>query len=140
MTTEKVLTNVDNFKHEPNPYVTYLKHNSGHDDAISYLGKHVNITYLFEISTKEHDDCCRLLSDGDVVEVRRGLEILKNSSIARGDGKIEYLKTVTFMNLHSNCRKNYTNDLSITAFKRRQEEPSTSVSTREKESVLLFSM
>ncbi|KAK0073194.1 hypothetical protein PV326_013665 [Microctonus aethiopoides] len=53
MTTEKVLTNVDNFKHEPNPYVTYLKHNSGHDDAISYLGKHVNITYLFEVRSQE---------------------------------------------------------------------------------------
>ncbi|KAK0075149.1 hypothetical protein PV326_011848, partial [Microctonus aethiopoides] len=44
-----------------------------------------------------------LLSDGDVVEVRRGLETLKNSSIARSDGKIKYLKTVTFVNLHSNC-------------------------------------
>ncbi|KAK0073776.1 hypothetical protein PV325_009247, partial [Microctonus aethiopoides] len=69
-----------------------------------------------------------LLSDGDVAEVRCGLETLKNSSIARGDGKIEYLETVTFMNVHSNCRKNYTNNLSITAFKRRQDEPSTSVS------------
>ncbi|KAK0160419.1 hypothetical protein PV328_007830 [Microctonus aethiopoides] len=69
-----------------------------------------------------------LLSDSDVVEVRRGLETLKTSWIAKGDGKNEYLKTVTFVNVHSNCRKNYTNNLSITAFKRCQEEPSTSVS------------
>ncbi|KAK0177109.1 hypothetical protein PV328_001188 [Microctonus aethiopoides] len=53
---------------------------------------------------------------------------LKNSSIARGDGKIEYLKTLTFVNLHIDCHKNYTNNLSITAFKRRQEKPSTSIS------------
>ncbi|KAK0165651.1 hypothetical protein PV328_004153 [Microctonus aethiopoides] len=69
-----------------------------------------------------------LLLDSDVVEVRRGLETLKNSCIARGDGKNKYLKTVTFVNVHSNCRKNCTNNLSITAFKRCQEELSTSVS------------
>ncbi|KAK0075223.1 hypothetical protein PV326_011768, partial [Microctonus aethiopoides] len=79
--------------------------------------------------------------NSDVVEVKRGLETLINSCIAGGDGKNEYLKTVTFVNLHSNCRKNYTNNnLSIRAFKRRQEEPSTSVSPRKKKSVLLFSM
>lgn len=73
-----------------------------------------------------------MLSDGDVVEVRRGLQTLKNASIARGDGNIEYLNTVTFVNVHSNCRKNYTNNLSITAFKRRQVEPSTSICPRKK--------
>ncbi|KAK0177019.1 hypothetical protein PV328_001110 [Microctonus aethiopoides] len=84
--------------------------------------------------------CKGLLSDSDVVEVRRGLETLKNSCIARGDGKNEYSKIVTFVNVHSNCRKNYTNDLSITAFKRCQEEPRTSVSYLhvKKESVLLI--
>lgn len=76
--------------------------------------------------------CKEVLSDGDVVEVRRGLQTLKNASIARGDGNIEYLDTVTFVNVHSNCRKNYTNTLSIAAFKRRQEEPSTSISPRKK--------
>ncbi|KAK0157311.1 hypothetical protein PV328_011069 [Microctonus aethiopoides] len=72
--------------------------------------------------------CEELLSDSDVVEVRRGLETSKNSCIARSEGKTEYLKTVTFVNVHSNCRKNYTSNLSITAFERCQEEPSTSVS------------
>ncbi|KAK0177145.1 hypothetical protein PV328_001224 [Microctonus aethiopoides] len=74
----------------------------------------------------------RIVIGGDVVEVSRGLGTLKNSSIARGDGKIEYLKTVTFVNLHTNCRKNYANNLSITAFKRRLEEPSISISPHKK--------
>ncbi|KAK0078035.1 hypothetical protein PV326_009641 [Microctonus aethiopoides] len=39
--------------------------------------------------------CEGLLSDGDVLEVRRDRETLKNSSIARGDDKNEYSKTVT---------------------------------------------
>ncbi|KAK0160201.1 hypothetical protein PV328_007629 [Microctonus aethiopoides] len=85
--------------------------------------------------------CEGLLSDSDVVEVRRGLETSKNSCIARSEGKNEYFKTVTFVNVHSNCRKNYTNNLSTPAFKRCQEEPSTSVSYLhvKKESVLLVS-
>lgn len=76
--------------------------------------------------------CNESLSSGDVVEVRRGLQTLKNASVARSDGNIEYLNTVTVVNVHSNCRKNYTNNLSIAAFKRRQEEPSTSTSPRKK--------
>lgn len=77
--------------------------------------------------------CDELLSNGDVVEVKRGLQTLKNASVSRGDGNIEYLNTVNFVNVHSNCRKNYTKNLSIVAHnKRRQEEPSTSISPRKK--------
>lgn len=76
--------------------------------------------------------CDQLLSDDDVVEVRRGLQTLKNASVSRGDGNIEYLNTVNSVNVHSNCRRNYTNNLSIAAHKRRQEEPSTSISPRKK--------
>lgn len=68
----------------------------------------------------------------DVVEVRRVLQTLKNASVARCDGNIENLNTVNLVNVHSNCRKNYTNSLSIASFKRRQEKPSTSISPRKK--------
>lgn len=62
--------------------------------------------------------------DCDLVEVRRGLQIFKNASFDRGDGNIEFLNTVTSVNVHSICRKNQIN-LNIAAFKGRQEEPST---------------
>lgn len=51
-----------------------------------------------------------MLLNRDVVEVRRGLQTLKNASFARSYGNIEYLNTVTLVNVHRNCRKNYTNN------------------------------
>lgn len=72
--------------------------------------------------------CDQPLSESETVNVVRGLHTLKSASISRNDGHIEYLNTVTSVNVHTDCRKKYISKNSIEACKRRheEEEPSTS--------------
>lgn len=47
------------------------------------------------------------------MNVVRGLEILKTASVSRNDGHIQYLNTVTSVNVHINCLKFYVSKNSI---------------------------
>lgn len=73
--------------------------------------------------------CDKLLSEGKSVNVSRGLQVLKNASIQRNDGKIEYLSTLNSVKVHIDCRKQYTSEHCITAHKRRLEDDEPSPST-----------
>lgn len=72
--------------------------------------------------------CGQPLSEGETVNVERGLQTLKTASISRNDGHIENLNTVNSVNVHTKCRKVYISKHSIIASNRHHEdeEPSTS--------------
>ncbi|XP_008556708.3 uncharacterized protein LOC103577712 isoform X2 [Microplitis demolitor] len=74
------------------------------------------------------------LSEGVSVNVVRGLQTLKTASIEKNDGHIDYLNTLSSVNIHSECRKVYTSKNAIVAWKRRTEEgePSTPSAPRKK--------
>lgn len=78
--------------------------------------------------------CDKKLSEGVSVNVVRGLQTLKTASIERNDGHIDYLNTLSSVNVHSECRKVYTSKNVIIASKRRtdESEPSTSSASRKK--------
>ncbi|CAH0555189.1 unnamed protein product [Brassicogethes aeneus] len=78
--------------------------------------------------------CDKLLSEGDYVTVVRGTNTLKEASIDRNDGHINYLNTLTSVNVHIECRKLYASKNSIAAANRRFEEtgPSTSLTVPRK--------
>ncbi|CAH2086035.1 unnamed protein product [Euphydryas editha] len=78
--------------------------------------------------------CDKKLSEGVSVNVVRGLQTLKTASIERNDGHIDYLNTLSSVNVHSECRKVYTSKNVIIASKRRtdESEPSTSSAPRKK--------
>lgn len=78
--------------------------------------------------------CDKSLSEGVSVNVVRGLQTLKTASIERNDGHIDYLNTLSSVNVHSECRKVYTSKNAIVASKRRTEEgePSTPSAPRKK--------
>lgn len=78
--------------------------------------------------------CDKSLSEGVSVNVVRGLQTLRTASIERNDGHINYLNTLSSVNVHSECRKVYTSKNVIAASKRRTEEsePSTSSAPRKK--------
>uniref|UniRef100_A0A2S2R4F9 Uncharacterized protein n=1 Tax=Sipha flava TaxID=143950 RepID=A0A2S2R4F9_9HEMI len=61
--------------------------------------------------------CSKQLSDGDIVQVDRGLQTLIKASIERGDGKDAPMMNVSSIKVHVNCRI----VSSITAFKRKRE-------------------
>lgn len=49
--------------------------------------------------------CEKSLTEGDSVNVVRGLKTLKTASIERNDGHIDFLNPLTSVNVHVECRK-----------------------------------
>ena len=86
--------------------------------------------------------CQKSLTEGDSVNVVRGLKTLKTASIERNDGHIDFLNTLTSVNVHVGCRKVYISKNSISASKRRLEEgeplPSSSVPRKKGNEVFDF--
>ncbi|GFY69748.1 uncharacterized protein TNIN_256571 [Trichonephila inaurata madagascariensis] len=74
--------------------------------------------------------CNESLSQGDPVNVVRGLKTLRVASIERNDGYINFLNSSTSVNVHTECRKVHISKNSIAASKRRIEnsEPLSSPS------------
>jgi len=71
--------------------------------------------------------CDKSLSEGATVVVERGIQTLRDASAERNDRKIEHLRSVGSIKIHTQCRKTYTRKSSISAFKReRDAEASTS--------------
>ncbi|GFY37374.1 SWIM-type domain-containing protein [Trichonephila inaurata madagascariensis] len=58
------------------------------------------------------------LSQGDPVNVVRGLKTLRPASIERNDGYINFLNSSTSVNVHTECRKVYISKNYIAASKR----------------------
>lgn len=77
--------------------------------------------------------CSNFLSDGQTVVVQRGIQTLRDASKERDDGKIEYLRDATSIEVHIDCRRNYLRKSSIAAFVSKREriddDPSTSSSS-----------
>lgn len=72
--------------------------------------------------------CANTLSEGDLVNVVRGFKTLRDASIARNDGHIDFLNNLTSVSVHDSCRKVYVNKNCIAASIRRRleaPEPST---------------
>ncbi|GFW68434.1 uncharacterized protein TNCV_3299761 [Trichonephila clavipes] len=66
--------------------------------------------------------CNELLSQGNPVNVVRGLKTLIAASIERNDGYINFfLNSSTYVNVHTECRKVYISKNSIAVLKRRIE-------------------
>lgn len=66
--------------------------------------------------------CSKSLSEGDTVAVEHSLQSLKDASINRDDRLIEYIRNVTSVTIHINCRKDYTRKSSINSFKRQLDK------------------
>lgn len=64
--------------------------------------------------------CEKLLNDGEIVQVDRGLQTLIKASIERGDEKHKLIEDVSSIKVHVNCRKEYCRASSIIAFKRKR--------------------
>ncbi|GFY41199.1 hypothetical protein TNIN_52701 [Trichonephila inaurata madagascariensis] len=66
--------------------------------------------------------CNESLSQGDPVNVVRGLKTLKTASMERNDGHIDFLNSSIPENVHTECRKtNFLNRLPCTEKKPRQD-------------------
>jgi len=52
--------------------------------------------------------CDKSLSEGATVVVERGIQTLRDASAERNDGKIEHLRSVDSIKIHTQCRKTYT--------------------------------
>jgi len=75
--------------------------------------------------------CAKLLTEGEIVTVERGMKTLINASTERADEFSEYLKNQKSVTIHVECRKNYTRKCSIAAaIKRQHEEQEASTSTK----------
>lgn len=73
--------------------------------------------------------CEKPLVNERTVCVKRGLDNLVSASYKRQDGKVSFFLNRTSIELHENCRKDYTRDTSIAAFKRKLDtESSLSIS------------
>ena len=68
--------------------------------------------YIFSNTITMADNTCFIcnetLSNGAIVTVERGLETVRNASVERDDGHINYLRSVNSVTVHVECRKNYT--------------------------------
>lgn len=73
--------------------------------------------------------CKKLLTEGKILTVERGMKTLINASIERADEFSEYLKNQKSVTVHEDCRKNYTRKCSIAGAKRQREEHEASTST-----------
>lgn len=74
--------------------------------------------------------CAKLLTESEIVTIKRGMKTLINASIERADEFLEYLKNKKSVKIHESCRKNYTRKSSIAAANKRQrEEQQASTST-----------
>ena len=73
----------------------------------------------FNLMMSNNDEICILcskkLSDGETVEVRRGLQTIVKSSIRRKDGICNIIRDLESITVHSDCRKSYTRESSILA-------------------------
>lgn len=75
--------------------------------------------------------CEKLLTEGKIVTVERGMKTLINASFERTDDFSEYLKNQKSVTIHEDCRRNYTRKCSIAASKRQRDEQEASTSTVE---------
>lgn len=83
--------------------------------------------------SKTMEDLCFLCNKSDsefesLVEVVRGIKILRTASIERNDGHIDNLKSVTSVKVHEKCRSFYISKNCIQAEKRRLEQEETTTS------------
>lgn len=65
--------------------------------------------------------CEKLLNDGEIMQVDRGLQTLIKANIERGDEKHKLMENMSSIKVHVNFRKEYCRASSIIAFKRKRE-------------------
>lgn len=63
---------------------------------------------------------------GSIVEIKRGLETLKQASGERNDGLLEYLNTREVVYAHKSCRQKYINQKYIRAYKKQEKQTNLS--------------
>lgn len=72
--------------------------------------------------------CNKPLHSNEFVTVDRGMKALIDASVERGDQFTDYLKDQKSVQVHVQCRKNYTRKSTIAAVKRQHEEEEASTS------------